>query len=98
MSLPEILLWDELRRRPDGFKFRRQHPLGPYVADFYCAALKLVVEVDGSSHDCGEAQERDARRDAWMRVSGLRVLRFNGEDVFKDMDSVVEAILLEARR
>ena len=51
MSLPEVLLWRELRLRPGGYKFRRQHPAGPYVLDFYCAALGLAIEVDGMAHD-----------------------------------------------
>jgi very-short-patch-repair endonuclease len=53
MSLPEGLLWRELRKRPGRFKFRRQHPVGRYIADFYCPAVKLIVEVDGLSHDYG---------------------------------------------
>ena len=92
MSHPERLLWQALRLRPAGLKFRRQHPLGSYTADFYCASLKLVIEVDGDAHDMGNNPELDARRDQWMRGQGLRVLRFNAKDVFKDLSSVVTAI------
>ena len=92
MSPPERLLWQALRLRPAGLKFRRQHPLGSYTADFYCASLKLVIEVDGDAHDMGNNPELDARRDQWMRGQGLRVLRFNAKDVFKDLSSVVTAI------
>jgi very-short-patch-repair endonuclease len=68
------------------------------TGDFYCAAAKLVVEVDGISHEMGDNPERDERRDAWMCGEGLRVLRFNADDVMKDVESVVTAIVLAARR
>src|SRR5260221_331130 len=98
LSLPEGLLWQALRDRPDGLKFRRQHPLGPYVADFYCAAAKLVVEVDGESHNMGDRARHDARRDAWMETQDLRAVRFNAADVMNDLQSVVTAIALACRR
>jgi very-short-patch-repair endonuclease len=98
MSLPEAYLWQALRRRPDGLKFRRQHPFERYTADFYCAAVRLVVEIDGAGHDMGDNPKRDLRRDAWMREQGLRVLRFNAGEVIKDLGSVVSAIVLAARR
>jgi len=97
-SLPEILLRQVLRRRPDGFKFRHQHPLGAYTGDFYCAAVKLVIEIDGESHGMGDRPKRDARRDAWLRGQGLRVIRFTATDVLKDLESVVTAILLACRQ
>ena len=97
-SPPESLLWQILRKRPQGFKFRRQHPLGPFIADFYCAAARLIVEVDGASHDMGDRAASDSRRDAWLRAQGIRVIRFNAADVMKDLESAVTAILLSARR
>jgi very-short-patch-repair endonuclease len=97
-TLPEGLLWQLLRRRPDGLKFRRQHSLGPYVLDFYCPAAKLVVEVDGESHGMGGNPSRDRRRDSWLRDQGLRVLRFHAGDVMKDPESVVTAIVTAPRR
>jgi very-short-patch-repair endonuclease len=98
MSPPEAYLWQVLRQRPGGLKFRRQHPFERCTADFYCAAAKLVVEVDGASHGMGDNPESDARRDAAMRDEGLRVLRFSAEEVMKDLESVVTAIVLAARR
>ena len=98
MSLPEAYLWQALRGRPDGLKFRRQHPFERYTADFYCAAAKIVVEIDGLSHGMGDNPQRDHRRDAWLRQQGLQVLRFNADDVIKDVESVITAILLAARR
>ncbi|HEX8307242.1 MAG TPA: endonuclease domain-containing protein [Allosphingosinicella sp.] len=91
-------MWLLLRQRPDGLKFRKQHPLRPYTLDFYCPARKLVIEVDGDSHGMGDNPERDSRRDAWLRERGLRVLRFDAADVMKDVESVVTAILLAAGR
>jgi very-short-patch-repair endonuclease len=98
MSPPEAYLWQVLRGRPAGLKFRRQHPFDRCTADFYCAAAKLVIEIDGDSHDLGENPARDRRRDAWLREQRLRVLRFDAGDVMRDMESVVTAILLAARR
>jgi very-short-patch-repair endonuclease len=97
-TLPEGLLWQALRQRPSGLKFRRQHPLGWYIADFYCPAARLVVEVDGESHSMGANPQHDARRDDWLRRQGLRVLRFAARDVMKDLDSVVTAIILACAR
>ena len=81
-----------------GLKFRRQHPLGWYIADFYCPAAKPVVEVDGESHNMGTNPNHDLRRDRWLREQGLRVLRFPATDVMKDLDSVVTAIVLSCQR
>jgi very-short-patch-repair endonuclease len=96
-SPPESLLWRQLRERPRGLKFRRQHPFGPFIADFYCPAVKLVVEVDGDSHDMGNRPAEDARRERWLREQGLRVIRFNAADVMKDVGSAVTEILRVAR-
>jgi very-short-patch-repair endonuclease len=72
LSLPEGLLWRELRGKPDGVKFRKQHPLGKYALDFYCAAAKLAVEVDGIAHDMGDRPARDEARDDIVRAQGPR--------------------------
>ena len=98
MSPPEAYLWRFLRTRPDGFKFRRQHPFERCTSDFYCAAARLVVEVDGDGHDMGDNPSAELRRDAWLRERGVRVLRFNAADVMRDVESVVTAILVAARR
>jgi BirA family biotin operon repressor/biotin-[acetyl-CoA-carboxylase] ligase len=86
----EHKLWQALRKhQTGGLKFRRQVPLGPFIADFYCAAGRLVVEVDGVSHiDSGT----DARRDAWMNSQGIEVLRVSNRDVLRNLDGVLLAI------
>ena len=75
MSRPEARLWQVLRTRPGGFKFRRQHPAGPYIIDFYCPQTKLGVEVDGVGHGMGANPERDANRDLGLSAHGIRILR-----------------------
>ncbi len=93
MSLPEVLLWRELRSRPGGHKFRHQHSAGPYVLDFYCAAAALAIEVDGKSHEMGDNPARDARRDAWIAERGIRTLRVAAEEILRDIEPVM--ILIE---
>ena len=66
MTPPEIALWLALRRDGAGLRFRRQHPAGQYVLDFYCAPARLAIEVDGEAHARGDRPERDATRDAWL--------------------------------
>ena len=88
---PEDLLWLALRNgQIGGMKFRRQHPVGSYVVDFYCHAAKLVVEVDGMSHD--DKLSQDAQRTKHIEGQGLRVLRVTNEDVMHDLDAVVSEI------
>jgi very-short-patch-repair endonuclease len=92
MSLPEVLLWRILRARPMGVKFRRQHPIGGYVADFFCAEHRLVVEIDGIAHDMGDRPERDARRDAWLQRNGMNVVRIPAVDVLHDPEAVAASL------
>ncbi|WP_432767681.1 MAG: DUF559 domain-containing protein [Sphingopyxis sp.] len=91
MSLPEVLLWQRLRGRPGGVKFRRQHPVGRYVADFYAAEAKTIVEVDGLAHDA--RAERDAVRDAWLQEQGFVVVRVAAAEVLRDVDGVVAGVV-----
>jgi very-short-patch-repair endonuclease len=93
MTPPEARLWVCLRgKRLAGLKFRRQHPIGPYVLDFYCPSAKLAVEVDGQSHEHPERITHDARRTAWLRERGVRVIRLTAEDVRAHLDGVVDFI------
>jgi very-short-patch-repair endonuclease len=100
MSLPEVILWRALRRGAlQELRFRRQHPIEPYVLDFYCPAGKLAIEVDGLSHDFPDQALRDEARDRWLTRHGLRVLRFPARDVLSaaSLDGVLATILEEAR-
>jgi very-short-patch-repair endonuclease len=92
-SLPEVLLWNALRERPDGLKFRRQFPTDRITIDFACLSHRLIVEVDGSTHDYGSRPKQDATRDACMRRNGFTVMRIAARDVLKDMDSVLRGIV-----
>ena len=97
MSPPEVALWALLRTPADEApRFRRQHPIGPYVADFYCPAARLVVEIDGWSHNMGDQPARDERRDAWMQERGYRVIRIPASEVFENAADVAERMVAEA--
>jgi very-short-patch-repair endonuclease len=91
MSVPEVKLWALLRRSPGRIKFKRQHPIGPYVADFYCPAARLVIEIDGMIHDF--TVERDERRDDYMRGLGLSILRVPARDVMADVRSIADGLV-----
>jgi len=93
MTPPEIRLWQILRTRPAGLKFRHQHPAGPFVLDFYCASAKLVIEVDGAAHDMGNNPDRDARRDEWLRTRRLRILRIPALELRDNAEGVLRHIL-----
>lgn len=93
----ERRLWACLRRRQlGGAKFRRQHPLGPFVCDFICLEAGLVVELDGSQHV--DQDLYDARRDAFLKAKGFRVVRFWNADVLARPESVLETIFAALRR
>ena len=89
----EEFLWNLLRRRQLlGFKFRRQHQFGKYIADFYCHEAKLVIECDGSAHGSNERWRHDQNRDAYMIAQGLRVLRFTNEQIVDHTEEVLREI------
>lgn len=90
MTDAEQLLWHHLRnRRLDGHKFRRQHPIGPYIVDFVHLQARLIIEADGGQH---LASQRDPQRDAWLQAQGYRVLRFWNHDILQQTDTVLAAI------
>ncbi len=97
LSPPEARLWSRLRPRASGAPiFRRQHPLGPYVIDFYCAKARLAIEVDGIGHDMGDRPQRDLRRDEWLRARGVSVMRIPAREVMRAIDDAVDAIVCMA--
>ena len=93
MSLPEGLLWRELRKRPAGLKFRRQHPAGIYVLDFYCAAVRLALEVDGFAHDSIRAAKADQARAHFLRSQHIATLRIPAKAVLEDVGPIVARIV-----
>jgi very-short-patch-repair endonuclease len=92
MSLPEVLLWQQLRGQQLGVKFRRQHGIGSYVVDFYCAALRLAVEIDGEVHGLGGNAAYDLQRDAFIRENGHEIIHIPAADVLHNLAGVVELI------
>jgi len=97
MTRAETLLWRHLKaHRLATLGFRRQSPMGNYIADFVAHSRKLIVEVDGESHDFEERIRHDYRRDEWFASRGYRVLRFTNDDVMKNLEGVVLAIDLAA--
>ena len=88
----EKLLWSQLRFwQVDGYKFRRQQPLGKYIVDFVCLEKKLIIELDGGQH--AEQVEYDSTRDGWLAAHGFRIIRFWNNDVLKNSDGVKQEIL-----
>jgi very-short-patch-repair endonuclease len=93
MTKPEVILWLALRGGQTGLRFRRQHPIGWYILDFYCREARLAVEVDGGTHFNDEQEAYDQRRDAWLARQGVRVLRLPAADVMADVTACCHLIV-----
>ena len=90
----EKILWYHLRNRQlNNFKFARQEPIGPYIADFVCRAKKLIIEIDGVTHETAEEVAHDVARTEFLKGEGYRVTRFRNEDIFGDLGPVLETIM-----
>jgi len=97
MSEPEVMLWSRLRGRgPDKPTFRRQHPFGGVILDFYCPAAKLAVEVDGATHWDDAARAKDEARDRWLMSQGVRVHRIPASRIYHDLGGATDAVLVQA--
>lgn len=93
MTYAEIMLWQELKNSQlNGLKFRRQQPIDRYVADFFCAEKKLVIEIDGSSHDFGNNHLRDQHKQNLFESLGYKTLRFSDADIRQHLENVLMAI------
>ena len=92
MTASERTLWDALRRDLDSYKFRRQHPIGDYIADFLCLRLKLVIEVDGAYHSEPQQQQEDLWRTEFLQDKDYKVIRFTNEEVDTDVKNVIRRI------
>jgi very-short-patch-repair endonuclease len=93
MTDAEVILWSRLRSwREQGLTFRRQHPMGPYIADFVCMRARLVVELDGEQHGITENHAYDLRRDAYMQSRGWRVIRITNDRVYRNLGEVLDII------
>ena len=90
-TLAEVLLWVQLNKKQrSGYKFNRQKPIGNYIVDFYCSELNLVIEIDGESHYNKEVH--DKKRQFYLESLGLRVIRFDDDQVKQDMDGVLSTL------
>jgi very-short-patch-repair endonuclease len=92
MTNAEIILWSRLRSNNLEYLFRRQHPIGPYVADFACIRQRIVIEVDGATHSNPRELEHDRRRNEFMKSGGWRVMRVLNTDIYHHIDAVMSAI------
>ena len=98
MTPPEARLWNCVRAgRLRGLKFRRQHPVGAYILDFYCAEAKLAIEIDGATHEQADQIAHDRRRTGWLGTQGIRVIRIRASDVRDELDGVMNFILTVVR-
>ncbi len=88
----EALLWKNLRGKRNKIKFRRQHSIGPYIADFYCPECNLVIELDGSHHKDSESKQYDKERTRYFKALGIKVIRFWNSEVSKDLVKVLKTI------
>jgi very-short-patch-repair endonuclease len=94
MTEAEVYLWMNIRNRQlDEQQWYRQRIIGDYIVDFYCPIKKLVVEVDGSQHYSAEMLNADAKRDQYLEANGIRVIRFNNDEVLNNIEGVTERIL-----
>jgi imidazole glycerol-phosphate synthase subunit HisF len=92
LTYSELILWGYLKGSPLGYKFRRQHPVSIYIADFYCHALKLIIEIDGNVHADLEVRLNDKERQGNLEQEGIKFLRFTDKDVEKKLEVVIATI------
>ena len=93
MSMPELMLWQALRKRPGGYKFRRQHPAGIYVLDFFCTKARLAIEVDGIAHDNAKVIAKDGARSRFLREQGVATTRIPAQLVLEDIEAVIRRLV-----
>jgi len=94
MSEPEVMLWTRLRGRgPDKPTFRRQHPFGSFILDFYCPAARLAIEVDGATHWDAAAQAKDQARDHWLLSQKVRVIRIPAAEIYRNLTEAADGVL-----
>lgn len=98
MSLPEVLLWRELKGKPLGIRFRRQFPVRNFIADFACLEVRLLIEIDGIAHDMGDRPQRDEQRDALLKADGWRIIRISAKRVLAEPLQTADAIVSLTQR
>lgn len=94
----ETKIWARVRNRGLGFKIRRQHPIWRFIADFYCAEAKLVIEIDGDSHAEPDQEEYDRVRTEWLEARGYKVIRITNRDVYQQFEDALNEIYLSCEK
>lgn len=95
----ETILWSRLQRKQlHGYRFQRQLPIGPFIADFACRSAKLVIELDGATHSTADERDADAQRTAYLEAQGWGVIRFWNADVYDNLNGVLNSILMRVQR
>jgi very-short-patch-repair endonuclease len=98
LTLPEVILWSAIRgRRLANARFRRQHPIGPYILDFYCDDARLALEIDGDGHEHPDQAAHDLRRTAWLEARGITVYRIAARNVLSNLEGVLQSIAERVR-
>jgi very-short-patch-repair endonuclease len=97
LTPPEARLWARLKGKPDGVHFRKQHPIGPFIVDFFCTAASLVIEVEGQVHNLPDVAIKDEGRTQWLIDQGFEVMRIPASEIMLDPDEVALGILLRAK-
>ena len=92
MTEPEKMLWEFLRSKPHGFKFRRQHPIGIYILDFYCHKLRFSIEIDGGYHLTSGQKEKDMERTLYLKELGITEYRVSNEEVLKKFEATIKTL------
>ena len=92
MTQAEQILWESLRENINSYKFRRQHPIGDYIADFVCITAKIIIEVDGEYHNEPQQQQDDLWRTEFLEKNGFRVIRFSNDEVIYNLSAVINHI------
>ena len=90
MTKSEVIFWSQIKNDSFGYRFRRQHGIGPYIVDFYCPKLKLAIEIDGSTHYEESVFKKDVIKQKYLESIGITVRRYNSEQVFNDLDNVLK--------
>lgn len=98
LTAAEAKIWARVRNRGIGFKIRRQHPIWRFIADFYCAEAKLVIEIDGDSHAEPDQEEYDQARTKWLQERGYKVIRIMNEDVHRHLEDSLNEIYLVCQK
>ena len=93
----ETILWSHLRHGIAGARFRRQHPIGPYIADFACIRARLVIEIDGATHSSDAERRHDARRKAYLHSRSWQIIRVTNDEVYRSLPAVLEFIYQRSR-